>query len=815
MEMIARPIPTIGTPFIARNLRMLLLLSLGMCAHASALTLGEADVRSFSGQALDVRIPIQAGRNEWVDLSCISARAGERGLSPLSTSRFRLEETLDSRTLIIRTHEPIVGPYLALEVTLRCDSQAAATVRSYDLNLPALEATVIIVNQPGQVPQSIAQQTPAGRTAPPAAGAPASTWTTGTGDTLEAIAKGLYPKSARMRVAFIRRLREINPVPLPGDGETLATGLKLNLPNLVALANESPRIVAQSGETPSPAAVSAPRKDAPTRVAPLPAPPSAPARAGAPPAPAAQKAVRPVPPASPVPVPAVVKPVAEKPAAAPRPAQNKPAQPASSGGFSLRLSGAEMDLSRSKGVSEAARSALRDKQLLLDADDQVAALLSLRNTVKQLEGRLNEMHLKLSTGVLPAVPAKPAQTTVAQVEPPAKTAPTVQAPAVVQPAAPEPAPPSPPKAAAPAAEPAAKPTLEAAQPANPLPSSATAPKPAAPPIKASPATASEPETPLWMSPVVLGIGGVLLLVLGWLGWRWAKRGEDLPDAASEPQDERAARSARPVSDSTSDLQGPSSDDLPLDVWDDDKTETKVRARASSIRSGPPSTGLRNALREAEHHETVRLHAPPELMDEGTAALELDTRPATSVDFVLGEDFGEDKSRRRRYMEERFPELAHRSISVDEPDSIIDAARHHYEEGQLQKAIELLTYAFEERPGQLRFWLALFEIHRLEQRATDFAELAARFKNVHSGTDAWPKVQHIGRDLDPGQPLYAAALGRLGVPMDADFDPMSENWLNVPMDFTSDVLMIELRHSLMAEHVVLESELKRPLLEPVT
>jgi hypothetical protein len=280
------------------------------------------------------------------------------------------------------------------------------------------------------------------------------------------------------------------------------------------------------------------------------------------------------------------------------------------------------------------------------------------------------------------------------------------------------------------------------------------------------------------------------------------------DREALPASQTVAPAASTHDSATSDLRGPASDRLPIDDWDDD-----APSRAKTIRSGPPSANLQSALREAEHHETVRLRTPPpDLLDAAATSLELDTRPSTSVDFVLGDEGGEDKSRRQRYMEERFPELAHHSISVDEPDSIIDAARHHYEEGQLQKAIELLTYAFEERPGQLRFWLALFEIHRLEQRLDDFAELAARFKNVHGGTDAWPKVQHIGRDLDPGQPLYSAALGRLGVPMDADFDPMSENWLNVPMDFTSDVLMIELRHSLMAEHVVLDDELRRPLIE---
>ena len=98
-------------------------------------------------------------------------------------------------------------------------------------------------------------------------------------------------------------------------------------------------------------------------------------------------------------------------------------------------------------------------------------------------------------------------------------------------------------------------------------------------------------------------------------------------------------------------------------------------------------------------------------------------------------------------------------------------------------------------------------------APEFCQLAAEFRDFHSGTDVWPKVQHIGRDLDPANPLFAAALGRLGLPVDQEFDPIAENWLNAPMDFTSDVLMAELRHSLLDQFGVTLSDLQGPQLTP--
>jgi hypothetical protein len=200
-------------------------------------------------------------------------------------------------------------------------------------------------------------------------------------------------------------------------------------------------------------------------------------------------------------------------------------------------------------------------------------------------------------------------------------------------------------------------------------------------------------------------------------------------------------------------------------------------------------------------------APP-APDNMSASLELDMRPATEVDFPLMlDESGEDKERRRRYIEMRYPEVANGTITVDDPDSVINAARQYFEEGQVQSAAELLTYAFEEHPGQLRFWLALLEIYRLERMTAEFCALAARFRDFHSGTDVWPKVQHIGRDLDPSNPLFAAALGRLGLPVDREFDAIAENWLNAPMDFTSDVLMAELRRSLRDEYSVDAAELQ--------
>ena len=91
--------------------------------------------------------------------------------------------------------------------------------------------------------------------------------------------------------------------------------------------------------------------------------------------------------------------------------------------FQLKLSTGEMDLSASRNLTEEDRQKLREKQLLLEADDQVANILALKDQVKALESRLSELSLKMSAGTnntapsptpqivrketLPAQPTKP------------------------------------------------------------------------------------------------------------------------------------------------------------------------------------------------------------------------------------------------------------------------------------------------------------------------------------------------------------------------------------------------------------------------
>ncbi len=699
----------------------------GATSPSHALSLGDARINSFIGEPLDVRIAVQSGPNELLAASCVSAAVRHGEQAPpmlLPKRRIRVEETLHAKTLRLRTAEPFDEPTVRLQVRVACTEESPVT-RDYLLKLDPLPVRV----PPAIIPGDAGADGPAAVPTTPTGRLSTTPFQVREGDSLESIALGFFPKSAGLQAAFVVALREINPE-LGTAADRLTINSTIRLPDLKAFAGSRPAAAAAAANLGRSDAGNTPQADAvPKAPATLASTPATPAT---PPAPATAES-----------------------AAKGKLTLSIPRTAAPRGEFRLRLSGAELDLSRSRGISEAMRSNLRDKQLILDTDDQVAALLTLKNTVRQLESRLNQMQLKLSTQ---------AQSLAAPVAAPA------------------------PEESAPAPAQAALPPVAQQKPVTPAVRSAPRPTPLAPEER-------------WWSALWIRLAPILVLLLGAMWW-WQRR-------RMRPEAEASA-SALPSGenpDNFSDWANVSDSD-----FEPDSAQGSISPQVAEV---PPNDSWHKPLppaalpahADAPNAQTAASFAPPH-SDEMPASLELDMRPATEVDFPLMlEESGDDKERRRRYIEMRYPEVANKTVTIDDPDSVINAARQYFEEGQVQSAAELLTYAFEERPGQLRFWLALFEIYRLERMTAEFCELAARFRDFHSGTDVWPKVQHIGRDLDPSNPLFAVALGRLGLPVDREFDAIAENWLNAPMDFTSDVLMAELRRSLREEYGVDAAELQ--------
>lgn len=227
---------------------------------------------------------------------------------------------------------------------------------------------------------------------------------------------------------------------------------------------------------------------------------------------------------------------------------------------------------------------------------------------------------------------------------------------------------------------------------------------------------------------------------------------------------------------------------------------------------PHSPATRLMPREELEAPEPQLGAAAEHPFEVAAPL----RPEIGSDAALATRLEEDtESLRRRYMEERFPEIRNSTINLDDPGSVVKGARLFYEDGATPRAVELLRFAIEDRPSQVRPWLALFEVYRLERLAGEYGELASRFNELHGNTEQWAKVRGLGRELDPANPLFqepaAKPLETIG-PREARrlglgaVDPIAENWLEAPMDFENEVLATELRRALMARASVEDRDL---------
>ncbi len=748
----------------------------------------DVEVRSFIGEPLNARIGVSASlERDSATCQSVLDRGQRNGMLQAADLQLTMVELRAARYLEVRSRAPIQEPVVRFALRIGCPGDQPVN-REFTLLLdpPPFSAATTL---PASANRGAASDDAGDATI-------AGNWTVVAGDTLQSIARGIYPRNRARQRQYMLAMRELNPqLGNLRDGEKLATGATLRTPDLKMLSGMPPPMGAAA--TSAPATAPAPARAEARKSAPRP-----PAGRLAPPVAVTPAPVQAAAPARPVPA-APTTPPAET-AATKTPAPK--AAPAA--GFRLRLSGAEIDVSRSRNITEEQRRELREKQLLMDSDDQVAALLALRNTVKQLESRLNAMQLSLS---------------VATAAPPVATA-------TAKPAAPDASAPPPPASAAPVA----RAPVDAAAPAPPVATvvtPATDARTSVPPQAARPPATAPREEPsafdtlsaTLSSPAILAaIVAAALALIG--AWWWAgRRRRERRKPNERPATEIDGNPLLAKTPATAAATAPPVAAVDAD-WDDEPAP--VSAADNGPATGPPIVAGDAAFDRfaadepapvmpvfsppAAHQSTVKLDTPL-IFDETPDRYVLDSTPATTVDFPLGLDDKppEDRVRRLQYMHERYPELKTNTISIDDADSVINAARLYYDEGEAgggrDKACELLTFAVEERPQEIRFWLAQFEIFRLENMTAAFGELASKFHVLFGHSTAWPKVRHIGHEIDPGNPLYAES-GRPSLSGETRFDPIAENWLNAPMDFTSDALMSDLRLALLDDQNVTRDDL---------
>ena len=704
---------------VTHALRLALAGALALVSPAApAVALGDVQVRSALGEALDARIPFTIPEGGSVDATCFALvrESGDDAPQALGEAMLTIERRRGETALRIRTLAPVLEPAITVRVRAACRSQDTAGTRQYSLLLDPRAGSALAMISAATVAARLDARD---------------------GDTLESMASKVYPRNRDARRRYLVALRSLNPALAAQDERApIQSGTSIALPD--------PRTI--------PRHVRVPRAETRVAKAPVPQPVG---KAAAP-----RVAVAPQ----------------------PRPAAPKRAAPtariAPSSGFVLKLSSGEVDLSRSRQIDDRMRAQLRERLLVLDADDQVAAMLSMRNSLRQLEARVADMQLKLDAmpaslaarSALVPVPEKAAAPpVVAKVEaPPPKVESPSPAPKI------DPPPPAP-KIEPPPPAPKIEPPAAKVEP--------PAAKPVTAPARPDARAASPPEDglPEWL----WGVAALLVAGAALIAWRLRQRRHARP--ANEWTAQRQAEPVEPT------VQGTLASEEPIEI-------------------------------AAESPLEIVAESPIEIAADSPLEIAAEVRPEMTSDATLQTRLAGDSGElRRRYIEERFPEIQNGTIALGDPASVVKGARLFYEDGALTRAVELLQFCIEDRPTEARPWLALFEIFRLERLTGEFSGLAKRFREQHGKSDYWRKVQYFGREIDPGNALYREeqvntletigpreakrlAAGLSSVGPTSSFDPIAENWLNAPMDFQNEVLANELRMKLMTEALLTEQDL---------
>lgn len=300
-----------------------------------AMLLGELTVLSPLGQPLRASIPLKASADEELDGRCFSLVRPEgqaEYANYLSKGRVELVETSGQYHLIIRSMQNINEPFLRIRIQENCGQGHLS--RDYTLLLDPVEYAQRRV--PAIKPAVVEEMR--------FPGAPDQyVWDVRRGETLHSIVASLYPRQTHMQRNLLSSIRKANPElrDTPAD-EALPEGGAIRVPAV--------RPVATAPIPP----VAVPREPVRSR-----------------------RAVKKTD------VPRQIE-------------QDQPSQPAGQeGAFHLKLSTSDLDLSLVGKMNETQLQQLREKQRLLDADDQVANILSMKNRIMQLEDQIDSLQKAL------------------------------------------------------------------------------------------------------------------------------------------------------------------------------------------------------------------------------------------------------------------------------------------------------------------------------------------------------------------------------------------------------------------------------------
>lgn len=320
-----------------------------LCLHtlpAAALGLGEITVESPLGKPLRAYITLIGAGDDTPDISCFQlvrkSASTDLDAPRLSNAHLSISGSGGKSRIAVTTSGPMNEPALIIPLHVGCNEDIT---KEYTILLdpaeysPALPTVSLTADTPG----AAIAQAPA-----PQPLRALNEWEIREGESLNGLAKSIYPRNRKMRHTFIAAVRRANPEIAPISGKApLPPGSLLKIPDLRTLAAETPR-------APEPAVARTEK--------PLPKPKSSVAQTAKPqespktevkkaPAPRLQIVASPPPPSS---------------------STSKP------------------------GDTQKLDQQQQNQALLAQADDQVALIMSQKNRISGLEGQISALQGQLS-----------------------------------------------------------------------------------------------------------------------------------------------------------------------------------------------------------------------------------------------------------------------------------------------------------------------------------------------------------------------------------------------------------------------------------
>ena len=402
--------------------------------------------------------------------------------------------------------------------------------------------------------------------------------------------------------------------------------------------------------------------------------------------------------------------------------------PATDGGPRLKLSFGE-GLSLRPATTEAERAELRMRQFTLDMDDLTSGLLERQHKITQLEKELVNLSLRVSAaerliGVLPPAVAG------AAIVP---TAPTVAGTTV--------------HAGTPGASTVPTPANSPVDIAPPIPAAVTAPAervsaPTSPPIAKSSGNAPvAARATSWWTWLLVGVALLAALATAIWGIRHILRRRDQTFRITTQRAEDYV--AEVLSNQSTGKTATATKSVATPIGKS-VTKSAEKAAASTPDAAPPEI----------HFEL------PELTQETTDFLD---QPATTnqiapkvVTNIVRKPSDDAASRRMRYLQSRYQDIAILMPPLDAPQRLLRQAATVYDEGATDFAKRLLKFSAYSRPYTEEFWLALLELLYREKFASDYVVNAKWFRQYHPDSTHWDEVVRIGYLLDAHEPLFGIA-----------------------------------------------------------